>query len=244
MSRAQKWRNYLLGSPATIYLLRESKVIAHKENQHEEVIRNDLRRTYPLNDFFTDHISDLSNVLNTYAHVNEGMGYAQGMAFIAFNLYKIFYEDDSLHVVEDTFYSLHKLIHVIRPAYPLHDKDTSALTFNENITSCIILLISKKETTLAKKVKELDIIKIFTIQTIPSLFGNKFTPEDCAILLDFIVHKSSFEMFHRVLCILSAMIISIKPIIMNMNYESVMGIMQNKGCYQVRRIIAIAHSIK
>ena len=93
MSRAQKWRNYLLGSPSTIYLLRESKEIKHKENKHEEVIRNDLKRTYPLNDFFTDRIGDLSNVLNTYAHINEGMGYAQGMAFIAFNLYKIYYEE-------------------------------------------------------------------------------------------------------------------------------------------------------
>ena len=244
MSRAQKWRNYLLGSPSTIHLLRESKVITHKENKHEEVIRSDLKRTYPLNDFFTNHIGELSNVLNTYAHVNEGMGYAQGMAFIAFNLYKIYYEDDALYAVEDTFYSLHKLIHVIRPVYPLHDKDTNALVFNNHIVSCVILLISKHDTELAKTVKEMDIIKIFTVQMLPSLFGNKFCPEDSAILLDFIIDSSSFEMFHKTLCLLSAMIISIKPVIMNMSYESVMGLMQHKGCYNARRVISIAYSIK
>jgi hypothetical protein len=105
-------------------------------------------------------------------------------------------------------------------------------------------LISKKESILAQKIKEMDIIKIFTVQMLPSLFGNKFCPEDSAILLDFIIHKSSFEMFHRTLCVLSAMIISIQPVIMNMSYESVMCIMQHKGCYNARRVISIAYSIK
>lgn len=244
MTRAQTWRNYLLGSANTIHFLREYSVGIQSVSKYYDDIHNDIKRTYPSYDFFNDHIGDLSEILNSYAYVNTGMGYAQGMAFIAFILFKIYYEDDPIYATEDTFYSLHNIIQVIRPAYPLNERDKIVLKFNENIASSVILIISKKNKELAIKVKELDIMGIFITQNIPSLFGTKFNIEDTCILWDFIINNNKhYDMFHRILCILAGMILSIKPVILTMSYESVLSIMQNRGCYKVRRVIALAHSV-
>lgn len=243
MSRAQKWRICLIGGPTTINLLRRTKIQMKKRSGYFEDIQKDLKRTYPMDEFFTNHIGDLSCILNNYAYVNEGMGYAQGMAFLAFNLFRVFYEDDPVYAVEDTFYSFHKLVHVVRPAYPLSTKDQKVLVFNKNSALCVHLLIAKRSTELATKVKEIAIVDIFIQQVLPSMFGTKFITEDCAILFDFIIEKRTFDMFHRILCIIAAMILSIDKVIMNMSYESILGIMQHRGCYKVRRVIAIAYSI-
>lgn len=243
MSRAQKWRNCLMGSPSIIFLLRKSRVHIDHPSTYFDDIHNDLKRTYPLDDFFTDHIVELSKILNTYAFVNEGMGYAQGMAFIVFALYKTFYEDDPVYAAEDTFFSFHKLVHVIRPAYPLNPKDVKVIDFNKNITSCVTLLVSSQNTHLALKVKELNIVPIFIQQNLPSLFCTKYSVEDCCLLFDFIIDKDQFQMFHRILCVMAGMILSIEAVIMNMNFESILGIMQNKGCYKIRRVLCHANSV-
>lgn len=243
MGRAQRWRNCLLGSSSTIHYLREYTIDIKKNSKHYDDIHKDMKRTFPLDEFFNDHIGPLSEILNSYAYVNHGMGYAQGMAFIAFILFKIYHADDPVYATEDTFYSLHHIIQVVRPAYPLNDKDKSVVRFNDNITSSVILLISKHNTQLARRVKELNIMPIFVQQNMPSLFANKFMLEDCCLLWDFIIHKNHYEMFHRTLCVLAGMILSIEPVIIHMKYENVLSIMQNRGCYKARRVISLAYSV-
>lgn len=240
MSRAQIWRNCLLGSPYTIHFIREYTINIGKISKHNDDILKDIKRTYPMNAFFNDHIEKLSNILNTYAYVNNGMGYAQGMAFLAFVLFKVYHEDDPLYAAEDTFYSLHNIIQVIRPAYPLNDKDKSAVNFNDHMSSSVALLIGKKNKPLALKLKEMDLIKIFIYQHIPCLFANRYKVEDCCILWDFIIRPESKEMFHRILCIVAGMIMTVEPVVMNMSFDSILGIMQHNSTYNVRRVITKA----
>lgn len=244
MSRAQRWRSSLLGSSTMIHGLRQTPLRIDIKSSHCDDIYNDLKRTYPMDDFFNDHIGDLSNILNTYAYVNNGMGYAQGMTFLAFILYKVYYKDDHAFVVEDTFYSLHNIIQVIRPAYPLNEMDKNVLDFNENAVSSVMLLISKRNKKLAIRVKELNIMQIFICQNIPSLFGIKFNINDCCIIWDFIICVSTrYDMFHRILCVIAGMILSIEPLILCMSYDSVLSIMQTSGIYKVRRVLGLAYSV-
>lgn len=244
MSRAQRWRSKLLGPHNTIHELRQCHVRLYTKSSYYDDIHNDLKRTYPLDDFFNEHIGDLSNILNTYAYVNKGMGYAQGMAFLAFILYKVYYKDDDTFAVEDTFYSLHNLIQIIRPSYPLNEKDKNVLDFNKNAVSTVMLLISKQNRNLAIKVKELNIMDIFICQNIPSLFGTRFTIDDCCVLWDFITNAfTQYNMFHRILCVIAGMILSIEPVIQCMSYESVMSLMQAPGVYKVRRVLGFAYSV-
>jgi hypothetical protein len=244
MSRARRWRTNLLGTPDTIHRLRQYNVRLGTKSSYYDDIHNDLKRTYPLDDFFNDHIDDLSYILNTYAYVNDGMGYAQGMAFLVFILYKVYYKDDPTFAVDDTFYSLHNIIQLIRPAYPLNAEDTTVVKFNKHTMSTVMLLISKRNKPLAIKVKELNIMEIFICQNIPSLFGTKFNIDDCCIIWDFIINvPTQYNMFHRILCVIAGMILSIEPVIQCMSFESVMSIMQASGIYKVRRVLGMAHSV-
>lgn len=244
MTRAHRWRSSLLGTSTVIHGLRQTPLQINIKSCYLDEIHNDLKRTYPMDDFFNDHIGDLSKILNTYAYVNNGMGYAQGMTFLTFILYKTFYKDDPTFVMEDTFYSLHNIIQVIRPAYPLNKNDKNVLDFNENAVSTVMLLISKRNKQLAMRVKELNIMQIFICQNIPSLFGTKFNINDCCIVWDFIICASTqYTMFHHILCVIAGMILSIEPLIMCMSYESILSIMQSSGIYKVRRVLGLAYSV-
>ena len=243
MSRAQKWRNCLMGSPSTIFFKREYSIKMEYLSKYDNEIQNDLKRTFPTSSFFTDHIVVLSDILNTYAYVNDGMGYAQGMAFIVFTLFKVYYEDDPIFATEDTFYSFHKVVQVIRPVYPLNAKDEKVLVFHQNLVPNVTLLLSKYNPTLAKRVNEIGIMDLLLYQNIPSLFCNKFEITDCCLLWDFILRKKHYDMFHRVLCVLAGMIISLEPVIMDFNIDSIMSIMQDQHTYNVRRVILHAHKV-
>ena len=111
--RAIKWRNRLIGDIELINRLRKSKLSpSHNEIK---VIDDDIVRTFPQCKWFYKHYDEITKILLCYADQNPNMGYAQGMCFIVFPLYYVYYTDCPEHATMDTFFSLHTLMHHLRP---------------------------------------------------------------------------------------------------------------------------------
>lgn len=241
---AQRWRKVLLGKSDTIKTLRCTNIQNTVHSSYNEDIHLDLVRTYPTDKWFTKHTENLSNILNLYAYTNNGMGYAQGMAFIVFILYKNFYIDDPKYACQDTFYSFHKIVNIIRPIYPINESDTSSTEFQDHLKFLIFFKISRKNRELALKLKQLpDLMSVIIYNNIPCLFANKFSVEESILLYDFIFVGECSEMFHRVICILCGIIISFEPIILSFTFDKVLEIMSVKDYYNSRKVLSIAYDL-
>ena len=206
-----------------------------------DMLKMDLPRTFPREPWFQDHMSTLTAILSAYASTNPGMGYAQGMAFPVFVLYRTYYVDDPKHARVDTYYSFHRLIHVVRPMYPLNSDDSRPTTFTKHINALLPLLVSLVDAPFACRLKRFPIILYaFALQSLPTLFTNKFHLYDSPTVFDFIVNVSPVRMFQRALCTLASIIVLFKPIFMYMEYEKILEIINIRAYYDVDRIVRIA----
>lgn len=241
---AGRWRKVLLGGTKSITIIRLTNLESVANSKDGETIRRDIVRTYPTNPWFTPHIGKLSNILNLYAYTNNGMGYAQGMAFIVFILYKVYHDDNPKHADKDTFYSFHKIINTIRPIYPLNKDDVSASVYVNDLKQLVYMKIAVNHRRLALRLKSMpDIIPLVIYQCIPTLFGNKFNVDDAIIIYDFIFMGECTDMFHRAICILCAIFISFEPVILTFQFEKVLEFIAVKEYYNVRKIISIAYTL-
>ena len=243
---ANRWRQKLIGPRKTVAVLRKTNISKPPISEYNDIILQDLRRTYPLDDWFSDHMSDLSTLLNLYSYTNSGMGYAQGMAFILFVLFKTFHEDDKENALQDTFYAFHRVIEVIRPIYPLGEKDKRPNQFKDSVDRLIYLKLAIHDIRLAEKLKSMpDIVPLFIFQCVPALFANKFeTIEDSTILFDFIFCDDVKDTFYNVICILCAILIRFKHIFIHMAYDKILQLLQVKEYYDIKFIIGIANRLK
>ena len=100
--RASSWRkNLCTSSPYP--------PIEIVKGPYDEQIQLDLNRTFTEESWFDSHRETLSGILNTFSVVNEGFGYPQGLNYLAFPLYYVYFNDQPKTAVEDTFYSLQSL---------------------------------------------------------------------------------------------------------------------------------------
>ena len=91
---AHTWRKMLLGSSTDIFNLRTIKLtMPNVEELPAEEINRDLGRTFPEETFFVKHTNKIRNVLLWYAHTNTAVPYCQCFTFLAFVMYKHFYEN-------------------------------------------------------------------------------------------------------------------------------------------------------
>lgn len=241
---ARRWRKVLQGSPSTLKVLRLTNIQDNINSDFSETIHQDIVRTYPTDPWFLPHIGKLSNILNLYAYTNKGMGYAQGMAFIVFILYKVYYKDRPKYACQDTFYSFHKIVNTIRPIYPLTKDDVSTSHFKDDIQKLIYLKIAVNYRKLSLRLKSMpEILPVVIYQCVPTLFANKFSVEDTIVIYDFIFMDKCTNMFHRTICILCAIFISFEPIILSFQFEKILELIAVKQYYNVRKIISVAYSL-
>ena len=83
-------------------------------------ISMDIMRTYPTEHWFDPHRSKLLSLLNTFAAMNPGIGYTQGMNYLIFPLWKVYYESTPEWAVEDTLCSMQSIMQMTLRAYPTH----------------------------------------------------------------------------------------------------------------------------
>ena len=119
-----------------------------KLSTYDHQIQLDIRRTYPQETWFVSHREQLRYILNTFSILNKAFGYPQGLNFLAFPLYYVYYNDDPENADMDTLYSLQTLIHVVLPMYPIDEKDTGALFRIRQITNLICFKCYENENKL------------------------------------------------------------------------------------------------
>ena len=111
---------------------------------YDEQIDLDLDRTFTNVEWFNPHRETLRGILNTFSVVNEGFGYPQGLNYLAFPLYYVYFQDQPKTAVEDNFYSLQSLVRVVLPLYPLDAKDSSAFETICSVANMVTCNATKK----------------------------------------------------------------------------------------------------
>lgn len=132
----------------------------------------------------------------------------------------------------------------MRPIFPIDKYDETPILFQKKIKKLVLVNISKSYKTLARKLKRSDQpLSILIHQCIPTLFANRFSLDETCILWDFIFDTNSVYMLEKIIHILSAIVITFEPIILNMHDFTILTLMQQKSMYNVNRIIAVANRL-
>ena len=184
------------------------------KSHYDEQIRLDINRTFPENKWFEPHHKTLIDILNAFCIVNEGLGYPQGLNFIVFPLYYVYYNDDEKTAVENTFYSLHGILRFVLPTYPLNAKDTNVLKKIESISNLVCYSCYEKESKLSILLKDphRQFMVSIVCNVIPTLYANVFDLDDVLILWDSFFSISKEQMFQSVINVLVKVILFHKNI--------------------------------
>ena len=189
-----------MGSAKDIYELRTIKLSPPVfEDLPVDEIDRDLKRTFPLEMFYTHQIDKIRNVLLWYAFTNPAVPYCQCFSFISFVMYRCFYEGDKRHAMIDTYYGLHKIILLIKPLLPMSDKDGGPLKFAGVLRSVLLLDIMKHSRKLYNRLKKSMVIKFIILSGFSSLYLNWFSSDDGLLLLDYIICEKASTMFQRLI---------------------------------------------
>jgi hypothetical protein len=189
-------------------------------------LEKDLDRTFPTNDFFKKNKHILKNIILNYIEINSAIDYFQGLCYITYTMYYAF--KDSECPEYNTFYAIHKFIAPIRPIIPIDDQDIEPILFIDNISKLILLNIFHKKNELGKKLKELNIIKIFVVSGLPALFANWYTLEEILLLWDYFLDSSASKMMDNIINFLTYFFIYNEKIILHLNFESVLSLLQER----------------
>lgn len=215
--RATLWRKCLC--PSSPYPPIELTV-----GPYDDQILLDLNRTFSDIDWFKPHLETLRHILNTFSVVNEGFGYPQGLNYLTFPLYYVYYHDQPNTAVEDTFYSLQSLVRVVLPLYPLDSKDSSALETICSVANLVIFRCYEKEPRLSMLFSDahMPFITSLVSSMMPTMYGNVFSLQDTLILWDQILSSSCNDMFKSIVQTMVQSILYHKNMFLHMPVEKSM----------------------
>lgn len=185
--RASTWRSRLC--PSSPYA-----PIEFQYGPYDEQIRLDVRRTSK-HPWFKDHKETIVQILNTFSVINKGFGYPQGVNYLAFPLFYVYYSDNPDTAIEDTFYSLQSLVGIVLPVYPLDSEDTSALEVIQSISNIVCLRCFEVDPQLSILLSDthLPFITSIVSSMIPTLYANVFTLQDTLLLWDSLFNKKNLR---------------------------------------------------
>lgn len=242
--RAAKWRNILIGDIDLIEKLRETPIIPPRHIRDQQVMDNDLQRTFPAESWFNTerHIENIRDIIMAYADVNQSLGYAQGMCFITFTLYRVYYEDCPKCAKIDTFYSLHTILGFLRPLFPRDADDPFVMKWIDSTAGVIKLKLLTKNAKLVSKLRGNGFIKLLLVKTLPALFANWFEYNDILLIWDHIF--SNDDIFENTLNILVGMIIYHKDVYLHLRTEKVLQLTAVKSFYKASSVVSHAYTLK
>lgn len=190
--RAYRWRRKLIGPAETWHEVREPLEL--KLSDYDDQIRMDVARTHPLDTWFDPHRDSICKLLNAFANTNIGFGYPQGLNFLVFPLWKVYYESNPKWAMRDTFYSLQCLVGALLSVYPIHKSDASAMNQMNIISALVKLRASKKYPDLRPKIfsEEYSLFIVSLVSNmVPTMFSNVYTVDDTILLWDKIFQQES-----------------------------------------------------
>lgn len=202
-------------------------------------IEMDVLRTHSTNHWFDVHRPSICRLLNIFACTNIGFGYPQGLNFLVFPLWKVYFLSDPDHVMYDTFVSLQRLVGELLTVYPIHKNDTDALNQMERI--CMLVRLGSVE-----KYKDLStylfcgeyepfLISIVTTM-VPTLFSNVFNMEDCLLLWDNMFALQQ-PLLVQTIGYLVRLIIANRNAIMHMPIHTCMSIVRHSVPFMVHLLL-------
>lgn len=242
---AAKCRLCLLGTHKEVTLLRN---VALSEPDISDLpcdeIDRDLKRTFPTEIWFTDHIRQIRNVLLWYSWTNPACGYCQSYTYITFVLYKILCSKSKRHAMIDTYYCLHKLNLLIKPLLPKDSKDSKPLSFTTTLRCLILLEMSQIDRELYIHLRENNIVEMTIIKGLPCLFLNWYTLDEDIKLLEYIVDRQSSVMFKRLMNFLLAFFVVNRELFIYFSYEKTLEIMDTYIHKKFSSILLLAKSLE
>ena len=156
--RAYKWRQKLLGSRVSQTRISKINLDIDLKSEDDKQIHHDVYRSN-----IDSHHEKIEHILNVYSFINKGMGYSQGFNMLAIPLWTVFYKSAPKTSIADTFFALHIVIDMVRPLYPLHEKDKSPVEYASYLAKIIKLRLRDieftDETTL--------LLNVFIISKVP-----------------------------------------------------------------------------
>ena len=239
--QATRWRSILMGDVNDL----RSRVLASPDIEALPLdeIERDITRTFPSDKWFKEHHDRIRNVLLWYAWTHPGISYCQAFSFLAFSLYKMYHVNDPRHSMVDTYYSMHTLISLVRPMFPLNSKDNKPAEFAKAFQSLVHINLLVVDHDLAEKVLDHDIVKIYVLNGVPTLFTNWFSVEEGHQIIEFILDNSKERMFSNIVNFVSAFILAYREIYMHFATEDLMLYVHTKNVFHVAKIIAVAKCI-
>ena len=195
---------------------------------YDEQIQLDLCRTYSEVKWFDAHRKTLCGILNTFSVVNEGFGYPQGLNYLAFPLFYVYYHDQPKTAVEDTFYSLQSLVRVVLPLYPLNSKDSSAFETICSVANMVTLQCYEADPSLSVLFCDthMPFVTSLVSSMMPTMYANVFSLQDTLLLWDEIISHSCKKMFQSVVQIMVHAILFHKNMFLHMPVDKSMLLFQ------------------
>ncbi len=215
--RAHRWRTALMGPPDTWSDVRSP--IDLRTSEYLGQITLDIHRTFPDEHWFDPHRKKLVDLLNTFASVNVGIGYIQGMNYLIFPLWKVYYENCPEWAVEDTLCSMQSIMHMTLRAYPTHVSDTRTTSYLKTLSGVVRL----RCTTLCPAMNilfdnEYEPFIMSVISTvIPTMFATVLQLDHVMVLWDqFFAAESKRRMFNRVVDTLVCLLVHHKNLFIHL----------------------------
>lgn len=218
--RARLWRNRLCQT--SMY-----PPIEFQSSPFDEQICLDLNRL--VDPWFKEHKDVLRKILNTFSAVNEGFGYPQGLNFLVCPLYYVYYNEDPKMAVQHTFYSLHGLVHIVLPLYPLHSKDEEAMKTLQAVANVVCLQCYSLDSNMDILFSDSHepFMTGLVCNMVPTLYSNIFNLQDTLLLWDMIFKQKTInKMFEFSLQILSKVIMYHKNMFLHLPVDKCMQVFQ------------------
>ena len=174
------WRRRLI-------LLKNPSPPTFLKSDFDEQIKLDIPRTFASEKWFEPHRDTLTNILNTFAATNEAFGYPQGVNYIAFVLYYVFYEDNKTTAAAMTLNGLQVVLAHILPLFPLNKDDASPVAYIKTLSHYVCLQAVRKEpqmSVLFSSEEYLLFVNSLICNMLPTLFSNVFSLQDTLLLWD------------------------------------------------------------
>ena len=190
--RAFQWRTKMMGPVERWHELRAP--VEFDPSAYDTQIRMDVARTHSSDKWFDPHRESICKVLNAFANTNIGFGYPQGLNFLVFPLWKVYYTSIPEWAMHDVYYSLQFLVGELLSVYPVDKSDGAALDQIRTICAVVKLRSATKYPDLRKKIfsEEYDpLITSLVSRLVPTLFANVYAVDDCLVLWDGLLSKGS-----------------------------------------------------
>ena len=216
-----------MGPPDTWVHLRE-KVTMCTSKFHGQIM-HDVYRTFTDDPWFSPHRQRIARMLNTFATVNAGVGYIQGMNYLIFPLWKVYYTSCPQWAEEDTMASLQTVLHLTLRTYATRADDTRAYEYLKTVVGIIRLRAITLDDDLFVLFNDeyTPFLQCTVSSMIPTLFANALPIASVLLLWDqFFAADTRRRMFDRAVDTLVYLLVHHRNLFIHMSVTQSMDIFE------------------